>query len=123
MAATNTYLDNQGERRWRQNAICPASKGKKTCGQHLADHQALVGVVTALPKKRRRDFLGRTRMPHGCSGHLYPGAAPQFEPPECQAFRCEGCGGYKPWSCGCGDEHIELCDDCWYKRYGKKKAS
>ena len=71
MAANNTYVDANDERRWKQSAVCPAL-GTKTCGQHLADHQALMGVFGALPMKKRQDFLGRTRMPRGCSGRLYP---------------------------------------------------
>jgi len=125
MAATNTYVDVNGDRRWKQGAMCPALGGDRTCGQHLADHQALVGVVTALPKKRRQDFLGRTRMLRGCSGRIYPLDLQDMgemiiEPQECRTFQCGTCGKNVPWSFGCGDEYLDDCDDCAVKKMKKE---
>jgi hypothetical protein len=107
MAANNTYVDKNGDRRWRKDAICPALGGEKTCGQHLQD-----GVVFELAyarkiaraKKRKGTKVNPPNVPIGCRGYLYSQDSP--------TFMCEKCGRNVPWSVGGNDD---LCDICWAK--------
>ena len=119
MAATNTYVDQSGDRRWKQSAVCPALGGNKTCGRHLKDGRRFRKEVSSIrrevkSKKLQGQLIAKFR-PVGCPGDLYPQLTAD-EPAECPTFHCGTCGKNVPWSCGCGDEYGDDCDECAVKK-------
>ena len=126
MAATNTYVDHNGDRRWKQTAVCPALGGNKTCGRHLKDgqrfHKEASNIRREVKGKKLQRQLIEAFHPKGCVGYLYPQDVPD-EPVECPTFKCATCGKNVPWSFGCGDKHENDCDDCAVKKFEKEEVA
>jgi hypothetical protein len=120
MAANNTYVDSNGDRRWRQRAVCPAMGGRKTCGGHLRDGRRFAREVANIQREVKGKKLQRQLIeayhPKGCQGYLYPQDDVPNEPPECRTFECATCRRNAPFSFGCGDEYLDDCDDCAVKK-------
>ncbi len=88
MAATRTYVDTQGERRWAPHAVCPAHE--MPC----------------------RDAIRKRR----CRGSLY-GDDTAIDSVGCRIFWCEDCGKAMPAAFGAYDDDPDLCDDCWVQKH------